>query len=193
MKLTVTDGAIRHFQGLIAKEDVEGMNLRIFVINPGTPAADIGVTFCPPKEEEKTDLKISFPNFSLFIDKISEDALLDAILDYEDDALGGQLSIKAPHLKGKKPGKESPLSEQIQYTLDAEVNPNLASHGGKVSLVEILEGGIVVLRFGGGCHGCGMVNVTLKEGIEKTLKEKFKEVTEVRDITDHALGENPYY
>ena len=66
-------------------------------------------------------------------------------------------------------------------------------HKGNVSLVDILEGGIVVLRFGGGCQGCGMANMTLKQGIERTLKEKLPEIQEVRDATDHELGENPYY
>lgn len=193
MKITVTEAATMHFRRLLEKEDVPGMNLRIFVANPGTAHADIGVTFCPPNEEEQNDHRLEFEDFHLFIENDSKNALLDAILDYEDDAVGGQLSIKAPHLKGQKPETDSPLSERVSYVLDNEVNPNLAGHGGKVSLVEILEGGIVILRFGGGCHGCGMVNVTLKHGIEKTLKEKFPEITEVRDITDHAVGENPYY
>ena len=62
-----------------------------------------------------------------------------------------------------------------------------------MSLVDIIDDQIVVLQFGGGCHGCGMAGATMKNGIEKTLKEKFPEITEVRDATNHALGENPYY
>ncbi len=77
--------------------------------------------------------------------------------------------------------------------LDAEINPRLAAHGGRVSLVEVTEACEVVLQFGGGCHGCGMVDMTLKEGIEKSLKEQIPEVTGVLDATDHSTGENPYY
>lgn len=190
--IEVTEGAILHFQRLLEKENTPGMNLRMAVENPGTPTADVDVTFCPAGDEEPSDLKMPFQTFTLFIDKHSEDALLEAKLDYEENAWGGQLSVKAPYLKGCAPAIGSSLEERIQYVLDTEVSPSLASHGGRVSLVEIVEGGIVVLRFGGGCQGCGMVTITLKHGIEKTLKEKFPEICEIRDVTDHNMGENPY-
>ncbi len=203
LNIKVSDAAISHFKKLIEKEELPGMNLRIYASHPGTALADIGVTFCPRDEEEKTDLMVELGDFKLFIDLDSKEALFEAELDFEEDSMGGQLSIKAPHLKGHKPSEDSSLYDRIDYILNSEINPGLASHGGKVSLVENLDeeiqgekgykGKIVVLRFGGGCHGCGMVNVTLKDGIEKTLKEKFPEISEVRDATDHALGENPYY
>ncbi len=189
----VSEKAMQHFQKLLAKEDTPGMNLRVHVESPGTPLADVGVTFCPMGDEEESDFKISFPDFILFVDKASEAALQDATIDYEENNWGGQLSVKAPYLRGREPTIGSSLEERVQYVLDTEITPSLASHGGRVSLVEILEGGIIVLRFGGGCHGCGMVTVTLKHGIEKTLKEKFPEICEVRDVTDHKTGENPYY
>jgi Fe/S biogenesis protein NfuA len=81
----------------------------------------------------------------------------------------------------------------VRYVLDAEINPQLASHGGRVTLLEIDAQGAVLLQFGGGCHGCGMVDVTLKQGVEKTLRERVPEITAVRDATDHAVGEKPYY
>ena len=107
--------------------------------------------------------------------------------------MGGQLIITAPNLRGHKPGDGSNLAEKVTYLLNAEINPNLAGHGGMVSLVEVTDQNEVVLRFGGGCHGCGMVDVTLKHGIEKTLKDHLPEITGVIDVTDHSQGENPYY
>lgn len=193
LDITVTEAALAHFRRLLEKEDVEGMNLRMFVANPGTIHADVAVTFCPPGEEESTDISLSLDDFILFIAKDSEDALFEAKIDFKEDKVGGQLSIKAPYLKGREPAKDSSLQEKIQYVIDSEINPGLASHGGRVSIVELLEPGIVVLQFGGGCHGCGMAGVTLKHGIEKTLKEKFPEINEIRDATDHAAGETPYY
>ncbi len=65
-------------------------------------------------------------------------------------------------------------------------------HKGHVTLTEITGEGIVVLNFGGGCHGCSMVDITLKQGVEKTLLEKVPGVTGVRDSTDHATGDAPY-
>ena len=77
--------------------------------------------------------------------------------------------------------------------LETEINPGLASHGGRVELEAVTESLDVVLRFGGGCHGCGMVDVTLKEGIENTLKGHFPDIRAIVDATDHNTGENPYY
>lgn len=193
MFLTVTEAAEQHFRTLIQQEDSPGMNLRVYVANPLTPHAEIGVTFCPKGDEEQDDVSLPLSDFSLFVEKTSIPALTEARIDFENTPEGGQLSIKAPNLKGHAPADDSPLAERISYVLQAEISPTLAGHGGKVSLVEIIDNQIVVLQFGGGCHGCGMANVTLKNGIEKTLKEKFPEITEVRDATDHATGTNPYY
>ncbi|MBT7886727.1 MAG: Fe-S biogenesis protein NfuA, partial [Gammaproteobacteria bacterium] len=70
---------------------------------------------------------------------------------------------------------------------------SLASHGGMVSLIEIVEDNVAVLQFGGGCQGCGMVDVTLKDGVEKTLLETLPQLTAVRDVTDHSVTENAYF
>ena len=72
-----------------------------------------------------------------------------------------------------------------------DVNPGLASHGGIISLEEIVDG-IAILRFGGGCQGCGMVDVTLKEGVEKTMMEKIPELKGIRDVTDHTDRSQAY-
>jgi Fe/S biogenesis protein NfuA len=77
--------------------------------------------------------------------------------------------------------------------LETEINPSLASHGGRVTLVEVTEKMEVVLQFGGGCQGCGMADVTLKQGIEQTLTRNIPEITAVLDSTDHQSGQNPYY
>jgi len=77
--------------------------------------------------------------------------------------------------------------------LHSQINPSLASHGGMVSLIEIVEDNVAVLQFGGGCQGCGMVDVTLKDGVEKTLLETLPQLTAVRDVTDHSVTENAYF
>lgn len=207
----VTESAQEHFRALLKKEDSPGMNLRIYVAQPFTPFAEIGLTFCPAGEEENKDIPLDFNDFKLLIAEDSFESLKEASIDFQQDEFGGQLSIKAPGLRGQRPPDDAPLPERIKFVLDTEINPTLAGHGGRVSFIEILEekmegreerhnveedqnkNTIVVLQFGGGCHGCGMANVTLKSGIEKTLMEKFPEIKEVRDITDHASGENPYY
>jgi Fe/S biogenesis protein NfuA len=186
--VVLTSKAEQHFVDLIAAEGVPGLNVRVSAVNVGLPNADIALAFCEPGEEKADDVAIPFPTFTLWIDGASETTLQDAQLDFVEDSLGGgQLSIHAPQLR-KNTGS---LKERVEAVLEYEINPNLAAHRGYVSLVDISDG-IVILQFGGGCHGCGMVNVTLKHGIEKTLKEKFPEIREVRDVTDHSEGENPY-
>ena len=80
----------------------------------------------------------------------------------------------------------------MQEILDARINPGVKAHGGHVSLIDVQDGR-VFLQLGGGCQGCGMVDVTLRQGIEVMLKEEIPEITEVLDTTDHAAGDNPYY
>ena len=77
--------------------------------------------------------------------------------------------------------------------LQSQINPQLAGHGGRVTLMEITEDGLAILQFGGGCNGCSMVDVTLKEGIEKQMLNEFPELKGVRDLTEHQRGEHSYY
>jgi len=114
-------------------------------------------------------------------------------VDYATDRMGGQLTIKAPNAKVPMVNEDSPLNERVDYYLQTEINPGLASHGGMVSLVDIVDDNVAVLRFGGGCQGCGQVDLTLKDGVERTLLERIPELTAVRDVTDHTNRENAYY
>ena len=89
---------------------------------------------------------------------------------------------------------DAPLADRVEYLLQSQINPSLASHGGQVVLTEITPEGLAILQFGGGCNGCSMIDVTLKDGIEKQLLEQFAgEITGVRDATDHERGEHSYY
>ena len=85
------------------------------------------------------------------------------------------------------------LEDKINYVLFNEVNPGLAAHGGNVSLLEVTEDRHAVLKFGGGCQGCSAVDMTLKEGVERTLCERIPELAGVRDLTDHSDNSNAYY
>jgi Fe/S biogenesis protein NfuA len=89
---------------------------------------------------------------------------------------------------------DAPLVDRINYMIESEINPQLASHGGNVVLTELTDDGFAILQFGGGCNGCSMVDVTLKDGIEKQMLEQFAgELNGVRDATEHQAGEHSYY
>ncbi len=84
------------------------------------------------------------------------------------------------------------IRRRVQQVLDTVINPAVAMHGGVVSLLDVSDN-TVFLEFGGGCQGCGMVSVTLKYGVERTIRDEIPEVGEILDTTDHASGRNPYY
>lgn len=190
--LTVTPSAREYFSRLLSEQG-QGTNLRLATSNPGTPAADVALNFCPPGDERANDEPVDCRDFTLFVAPESMQALDGAIIDFETSETGGELTIRAPGLKGRAPDDDAPLQERVEWVLESRINPMVASHGGHVSLVEVTEDRDIVLQFGGGCHGCGMVDVTLKQGIETQLREQVPEIRNVVDSTDHSRGTNPYF
>lgn len=190
--INVTATAQEYLFELIQKKDFP-CDIRIFVSDPGTPKAETCLAFCREDESLSSDHEIKFENFSLYIEERSLSFLEDAEVNYDKDNFGGQLTIKAPSSRVPKIGEDATLEDKVNYVLYDEINPQLAAHGGNVQLESITDDGMVVLQFGGGCQGCGMVDVTLKEGIEKTLMEKVPDIKGVKDVTDHSDNENAYY
>ena len=97
-----------------------------------------------------------------------------------------------PRIPAFGAGLEGPVAERVQQLLDTHINPAIAGHGGQARLVSV-EGDTVFLQLGGGCQGCGMATVTLRQGIEVAIMEAIPEIKNVVDVTDHASGENPYF
>ena len=191
--ITISEAAQTHFSKLLAKQE-PNTNIRVFVVNPGTPSAECGVSYCPPEAVEENDISLPFTSFNAVVDEESAPFLEEAEIDFVTDKMGSQLTLKAPNAKARKVDNDAPLIERVNYMIEAEVNPQLASHGGMVVLTEITDDGVAVLQFGGGCNGCSMVDVTLKEGIEKQMLEAFpNDLTGVRDATEHLSGEHSYY
>jgi Fe/S biogenesis protein NfuA len=191
--IDISERAQQHFVRLLAQQGSDGLGIRLGVVEAGTPAASCELEFCEPGELTGTEWTLELNGFNLYVDGASVRWLDGASIDFEPNLTGGLLNIRAPKIKGELPGMDAGLVERVRYVLDAEINPQVAAHGGRISLLEVSAQGVVVLQFGGGCHGCGMVDVTLKEGVEKTLRQRVPEITEVRDATDHSGGENPYY
>ncbi|MEO1736645.1 hypothetical protein RB531_2161 [Salmonella enterica subsp. enterica serovar Typhimurium] len=173
--IRISDAAQAHFAKLLANQE-EGTQIRVFVINPGTPNAECGVSYCPPDAVEATDTALKFDLLTAYVDELSAPYLEDAEIDFVTDQLGSQLTLKAPNAKMRKVADDAPLMERVEYALQSQINPQLAGHGGRVSLMEITDEGYAILQFGGGCNGCSMVDVTLKEGIEKQLLNEFPEL-----------------
>ena len=190
--IDITESAQSHFRKLIERESLPGIGVRLSAIHAGTPRADVRLEFAGPDDLKGDEWAVDCEGFTLWVDADSATALDGAHIDYEQKATGGQLQIRAPRIKGVAPETDASLVERVMWVVEQEINPQLAMHRGNVRVEEVTADGIVVLRFGGGCHGCGMADVTLKQGIEKTLLEKVPGVVAVRDATDHDTGEAPY-
>lgn len=197
VKITITESAQGYLRDLLGKQDSEGIGVRIFVENPGTPRAECCMAYCTKGEEQADDVHIDYEGFPAYIEAKSVSYLEDAVIDYNKDRFGGQLTFKAPKSKVPNLGPEASIEERINYVLYNEINPGLASHGGSVSLLEVVEepeiGLTAVLKFGGGCQGCSAVDMTLKQGVETTLKAQIPELARVTDQTDHSVRDNAYY
>lgn len=191
LAITITESAQTYLSELLAKQDDDVLGVRMFVSNPGTAKAETCLAYCRADDVGADDEIIKFNGFDGYFEARSLPYLDEAFVDYATEKFGGQLTIKAPNAKAPKVSADSPIEDRINYALYAEVNPSLASHGGEVSLVEVADN-IAILRFGGGCQGCGMVDTTLKDGVERTLMEMVPELEGVRDITDHSNRDNAY-
>ncbi|MCH4813179.1 Fe-S biogenesis protein NfuA [Vreelandella neptunia] len=191
--IDITNSAQEYLAELLEKQNVEGIAVRIFITQPGTPYAETCLAYCRPGEEEPTDVTLELEKINVFLDKNSLAFLEEAVVDFNADRMGGQLTIKAPNAKMPKVNADSPLEDRINYVLYSEINPGLAAHGGEIKLVELTEEQYAILAFGGGCQGCAAVDLTLKDGVEKTLMERIPELAGIRDVTDHTDTTNAYY
>ncbi len=189
----ITPDAEEYLAGLLEKQTVEGMSVRIFITQPGTRYAETCLAYCRPDEVNPNDELQQMDKLNVYVEAMSIPYLEESKIDFAKDRMGGQLTIKAPNAKMPKVTEDSPVEERINYILYTEINPGLASHGGEVSLVELTEEGVAILKFGGGCQGCSAVDMTLKDGVEATLVAKVPEIRSVRDVTDHTQTENAYF
>ena len=190
--IQISESAQAHFRKLIEREDLPGLGVRLSAVHAGTPRADVRLEFAEPRDLAGDEWAIVCEGFTLWVEAGSVQYLDAAEIDYAQQATGGQLQIRAPKIKGEAPADSASLVERVRWVVEHEINPQLAQHRGHVAVQEVTGEGVVVLRFGGGCHGCGMADVTLKQGIEKTLLTRVPGVTAVRDATDHGSGAAPY-
>ena len=191
--IKITKSAEEYLAKLIQDKNETDLSIRIFISDPGTPKAETCLAYCKPDEAMPDDMILNLELINVNLEKRSLPFLKDAEVNFDNDTFGGQLTIKAPNARLPNISVDSPVEDRINYVIYNEINPMLESHGGEVSLVEFNDHGEAVLQFGGGCQGCGMVDVTLKDGIEKTLVEQIPEVTGVKDTTDHSIDDNAYY
>ena len=192
-EMNITPSAQEYLADLLSNQEEDTSGIKIFVSEPGTPRAETCIAYAKDDEDFSDYRTIEEFKFSLYLEEKSIDFLKDAEVDYSPDKFGGTLTIKAPNAKLPQISEDASIEDKINYVLYSEINPGLASHGGEVSLIEVVNDETAILQFGGGCQGCGMVDLTLKDGVEKTLLEQVEGLKNVKDVTDHSYRENAYY
>jgi len=180
--IRVTDAARNQILELQRAKGLSDVAVRVLV--PDVAARRYGLRFVPRDEQTEDDVRIESDEVVLLVDSVSASRLGEATLDFVED-------LHRSGFRLDNPGNPSltEFATRVQRVIDEQINPMVAEHGGMVLLIEA-EDARVVLEFGGGCQGCGMADLTLKEGVEKVLRQ---EVPEILDATDHASGSNPYY
>lgn len=171
--------------------------LRITVSGAGsTPSFDL--TLVDPSERRDDERDVDGGGFVVLIREADTEVLDGATVDYVErvnesgfevkPAAGATPSPASPGTKGEPTGG---IAERVRSVLEAQVNPAIAAHGGMISLVDVEDTDIYV-EMSGGCQGCALSRMTLRQGVERMLREAVPELTAVHDITDHSSGENPY-
>ena len=197
--LTVTDAAIEKAVMVRSREDEpERHALWVEIVGSGPqPGYDL---YLQPLDLAPPDAHVQdHGRIAVVIPAESIEALRGATLDRQGDLLTGGLVLNTPAPPPASPAMgappdalEGPVAERVHRVLEEQINPAIASHGGSAELVAVQEG-VAYLRLGGGCVGCGMVAVTLTQGIESAILQTVPEVHRIVDVTDHAAGTNPYF
>lgn len=194
--ITITAKAREHLSKLYNTEMNEGAVLHLQVVDANTPYTHAELTFetVTPAHAEKMIFHVQ--GLPIMIDPQHRSVLEDTQIDLDDrDPLNKELAIHTPHLQ-PLPMQELPegsLLEKVHFLIETEINPALAMHGGFVRLMEVDEASQAHLQFGGGCQGCQMIDVTLKQGIERELLQKVPELDGIVDVTDHSDTSQAYY
>ena len=185
--LTVTEAAKRKILSVIQGHGKPGDGLRIAIVGRSSAGFTYDMQLVEEGDAEAEDIVVDVGDFSVIVDPDSAPYMRDVVIDYVEDLQQSGFRIGNPN-----PIWTDPQAMAIQELLDTQINPAVASHGGHIELVDVHDN-IVYIRFGGGCQGCGMVSVTLNQGVEQAIREAFPEIREIVDVTDHAAGTNPYY
>ncbi len=186
-KINVTDIARQKFVEFLEAEDEDGLAIRLATAGRGPRGLNYQLDVVNEADEAGEHIVLDQGAFRILVAPPSAEQLDGAEIDYLQRGIESGF-----HFENPNSGWKDPTARAVQEMLDTQSNPGIAGHGGFVPLLEV-KGATAYVALGGGCQGCGMANVTLKQGIEVAIKNAVPEIEEVLDTTDHAAGQNPYY
>ena len=195
MKLTFTDKARDMVTSFMDVEEDGLQSLRIAV--EGSPfAPNYELTLVEAEARAATDVEVDAGAFTVLVDEGSVKRLDGARVDFVEtiQESGFQITPDPDAVKAAmdEAGPGGELAERVTHVLDTEINPAIAAHGGVINLVDV-QGSEIFIEMAGGCQGCAMSRMTLRQGVERMVAQSVPEVTAIHDVTDHASGDNPYF
>ncbi len=194
--ITFTDRAREMLQTFLDGD--EGRQaLRIRVGGPATaPTFDLALV--DSSDRDGDEVTLDGDGISVLVQQAHSGLVDGATIDYVERVNESGFEVRpaegaVPTVAGRRAGDAptGPIADRVREVLDNQVNPAIAAHGGMISLVDVEDTEIYV-EMGGGCQGCALSRMTLRQGVERMLREAVPELTAVHDVTDHASGENPY-
>jgi Fe/S biogenesis protein NfuA len=185
--INVSQLARQKILDLMKAEHKEGLALRFGIRGRGHGGFVYRLAFVDVASRTPDDMVVDLGGLQVLVDPESSRSLEGASIDYVEASGESGFKIDNPN-----PLWPDATAMAVQRVIDEEINPAVAMHGGFVTLLDVKDD-IVYIQLGGGCQGCGMVDVTLKQGIVVRLQELVPQIREVIDTTDHADGRNPYY
>ena len=190
--VTFTNAARAHVVAYLAEEE-DPLAVRIEVLDSSPLAPRYDLSLIEDSERESDDIVYDLGDFHVVVPRGSESLLDGATVDWVESMQGSGFKVVNPNIVPIGEGPSGgPLSERVRQVIETQVNPAIASHGGRVTLVEVRDD-VVYLEMQGGCQGCGMAAVTLAQGIRRIITETLPEVRDIVDVTNHEAGVNPYY
>lgn len=186
--ISIDPSAQDKIRSMLEQEQKGDSALRIRITGRGSSGYQHKLSLVEPGFEKPDDQISESEGIRILIDPKTAQNIAGSRIEFVDDLYGGGFKVINPN----QPTWSNEAEKQVQELIDSQISPSLAMHGGYLELLEVRDGKAFV-HFGGGCQGCGMADVTLKQGVEKLIKDTIPEITHVIDSTDHAQGENPYY
>ena len=188
--LKFTDRAREMVQSFLDQSGGELTQLRI-AMHGSAASPEYDLTLVAEGERRDSEQLMDLDGLNVLIEADQAESLEGATVDFVERVDESGFEVKRA-LQRRIAEPEGPIAERVREVLDDQVNPAIASHGGAITLVDVKESEIY-LEMTGGCQGCAMSRLTLRQGVERMLRQAIPELTGVHDITDHSSGENPYF
>jgi Fe/S biogenesis protein NfuA len=201
--IQLTDRARERIQGFVDEDVVHDPALRVGLAPDDAPRSPLerryAITLVEREDKERTEIAINLEGIRVLLNLDTSNLLSGATIDWSDQEGGFMVETPQPKRPAAPPERSGsaapggdPLADRVQQVLDELINPRIAAHGGAVEMVDLADGTLYV-RMMGGCQGCAASAATLRQGVERMVREELPEISEVVDLTDHTAGANPYY